>query len=389
MSSAPLSSADLLDTARAATGLSDFGELPFREGLDRLVDAINRESALSAFGEAAVPAMLVGRLINRLQIEDWYHRHPEIEDEVIRDPVFIVGLPRTGSTALGHMLALDPDTRSLRSWEAAQPCPPPRAAEALTDPRIAENAAREAAFEEMAPGVREALPRNSSAPTECFAVLDLSMACLAQDGFLHVPSFIEWLRDDAPDELAGSYLYHRRVLKLLQWRHPARRWQLRTPVHAYAMDALLAAYPDARFIMTHRDPAKAVPSVCLLMHHVRSVFLADPLPRLMGPAMVEGWSLAMERLLDFRDRIGQARFHDVAHRDQLADPVGTVAAVYAALGWPFGEAAAQRIADWREDNPKGSHRPDPDFFGIDQDRLRDRFSAYTDRFAALLGKQPA
>lgn len=380
MNGAPLNSADLIAAARAATGLSDFGALPFREGLDRLVNAINRESKLSEFGQAAVPAMLVGRLVNRLQVEDWYCRHPEIEDEVIREPVFIVGMPRTGSTALGHMLALDPETRSLRSWEAAQPCPPPRAEEALTDPRIAENAAREAAFEEMAPGVREALPRNASAPTECLTLLDLSMTCAAQDGYLHVPSYIDWVHHHAQDEVAASYLFHRRVLKLLQWRHPAKRWTLRSPIHSFSMDALLAAYPDAQFVMTHRSPGKVIPSVCLLMHHVRSVFLADPLPALMGPAMVKNWSLAMRRLLEFRERIGEDRFHDVAHADQLADSIAILKGVYDYLGWPFDEDSAKRIYEWREDNPKGKHKPDPALFAIDSDHLGEEFLFYTTRF---------
>lgn len=381
-----LNSTQLLEAARAATGLSDFGELPFREGLDRLVDAINRESTLSDFGKAAVPAMLIGRLVNRLQIEDWYRRHPEIDDEVIRDPVFTVGLPRTGSTALGHMLALDPSTRVLRAWEAAQPCPPPIEAEALTDPRIAENAAREDAFDEIAPGVREALPRSHSAPSECFEVLELSMASTGQDGFVHVPSYMQWVLHEATAEIEASYLYHRRVLKLLQWRHPARRWSLRSPVHAYAMDALLNAYPDARFVMTHRAPAKAIPSVCLLMHQVRSVSLAGAQPEFVGQAMIENWSIALRRLLDFRDRVGEDRFHDVAHADQLADPIATVAGVYKALGWSFGNDTAQRIADWREDNPKGNHKPDSEFFGIDPQLLEEKFRFYTERFAPLLNK---
>jgi len=385
-----LESAALMEAAQAATGLADFGELPFREGLDRLVDAIKRESVLSPFGQAAVPAMLVGRLVHRLQIEDWYRRHPEIEDEVIRDPVFGVGLPRTGSTALGHMLALDPATRSLRAWEAAQPCPPPIAAEALTDPRIAESAAREDAFDEMAPGVREALPRNPSAPTECFELLDLSMTCMAQDGFVHVPSYMAWIKDgDARDAVAASYLYHRRVLKLLQWRHPAQRWSLRSPIHAYEMDALLAAYPDARFLMTHRSPEKAIPSVCLLMNHVRSLFLADPMPEFLGPAMIDGWSLAIERLLDFRDRVGEERFHDVSHADQIADPIGVVKGVYEALGWEFSPETAQRIAAWRELNPKGAHKPEAARFGIDMDRVREKFRFYTDHFPERVGTRAA
>jgi hypothetical protein len=111
---------DLLDAARTATGLDDFGDDSFREGLHRLVTSVNAESQLSRFGSSAIPAMFIGLLSNRLQVEDWYRRHPEIDEQEIADPVFVTGLPRTGTTALGHMLALDPNTRVLRGWEAKE-----------------------------------------------------------------------------------------------------------------------------------------------------------------------------------------------------------------------------------------------------------------------------
>ncbi|CAN5125588.1 hypothetical protein BH10PSE13_BH10PSE13_11470 [soil metagenome] len=284
----------LLAEASAATGLSDFGDPSFRTGLDRLLASVAQDSIFSEPGAAAFRAALVQRLVTRLEVEDWYCRHPEIDAQEIADPVFIVGLPRTGSTALSHMMALDPDTRTLRSWEAARPCPPPEVATALTDPRIAQNEAREQAFEAAAPGVREALPRNPSAPTECFTLLELSFASAAEDGFLLCRDFCAWVTTENRDALYAAYRSHRRVLKLLQWRHPARRWALRAPIHAFAMEPLLAAYPDARFVMTHRDPAKVLPSSCSLIAEVRKLFLQERGAAEMGPDMTRSWAMALE-----------------------------------------------------------------------------------------------
>lgn len=383
MSAVPTADA-LLAEASAATGLTDFGDPSFRTGLDRLLASVAQDSIFSESGAAAFRGALVQRLVTRLEVEDWYRRHPEIDAEGIADPVFIVGLPRTGSTALGHMMALDPDTRTLRSWEAAKPCPPPEIGAALTDPRIARNAAREQAFEAVAPGVREALPRNPSAPTECFTLLELSFGSAAEEGFLLCRDFNQWVTTENREELFAAYRYHRRVLKLLQWRHPARRWVLRAPIHAFAMEPLLAAYPDARFLMTHRDPAKVLPSSCSLIAEVRKLFLQERGAAAMGPEATRSWAMALERLVAFRDRIGEARFHDIAHGAQIRDPVGTVRDVYAALGWAFDDAAAQRIAAWREAYPKGSHHPDAGDFGIDPALVEACFARYRERFGALL-----
>lgn len=381
---APLTADALMDEARAQTGLSDFGEPSFRTGLERLLASVAQDSILSAIGKSAFPAALVQRLVKRLEIEDWYHRHPEIDQEVIRDPVFIVGLPRTGSTALGHMMALDPATRSLRAWEAARPCPPPEAATARTDPRIAENEARERAFEELAPGVREALPRDASAPTECFTLLELSFASAAENGFVICHDFCDWVTTEDRDELYAAYRYHRRVLKLLQWRHPAQRWVLRAPIHGFAMEPLLAAYPDARFIMTHRDPAGVALSCASLIAEVRKLFLEDRHAGELGPELTRHFAIGQQRLMDFRERIGEERFHDVAHKEQIRDPIGTVRRVYAALGWSFDNAAERRIVLWRSAHPKGIHQPNAGDFGIDPALVDELFMTYRHRFDDFL-----
>jgi hypothetical protein len=374
----------LLDEARRLTGLDDFGDDSFREPMERLIASINAESQLSEFGQAAAPAMMIGRLSNRLQIENWYKRHPEIEEQEIVQPLFISGLPRTGTTALGHMLALDPATRSLRSWEAGQPCPPPDAATQHDDPRLAASRARAEQFDRIAPGLRDALPRSSVAPDECFSLLDLSFISFASDGYFHVPSYVDWLMRHS-ELLEPAYAYHRRVLKLLQWRCPPRRWQLRTPVHMYAMDALLKTYPDARFVMTHRDPVKAMPSIASLMNMLRRAFLADPEPKALGLELLKNWSQGVQRMVAFRDRVGEGRFFDIAHGDQARDPLPQIRRLYAWMGWTFTPELEASVLGWCGDNPKGDHRPDAAHFGIEADATRKAFAGYMERYGGLFG----
>ena len=233
--------------------------------------------------------------------------------------MFITGLPRTGSTALGHMLALDSNTRSLRGWEAYEPCPPP-GIDVKDDPRIAANEKRTEFISQMAPGIVEAIPLNPHAPDECYTLLDLSFACVGMDGRYNVPDYEDWAMTENLPELDAAYRYHRRVLKLLQWKTPATRWVLRTPLHSTGINSLLKAYPDARFIWTHREPEKVLPSICSLIYQAREIFLTNPSPLQLGPRQLNQWSESIRRLMSAREQIGEARFFDIYHREIIADP---------------------------------------------------------------------
>ncbi|MBK7251109.1 MAG: sulfotransferase [Gammaproteobacteria bacterium] len=250
---------EILEQARARTGLGDFGEESFLEPLSRLVDSINRECQPTPIGELAIPEMLISQLAIRLEVEDWYRRHPEIEDEQIVAPLFIASLPRTGTTALGFILAQDPNTRVLRQWEAYHPCPPPEAASEHDDPRIALAQKESDGFEGLIPELVNLVPRSVTGPQECYIIKSYAFSAYGYDAIINVPSYVEWLVHSRGALLTG-YRYHRRVLKLLQWHCPPRRWSLRTPEHLFAMDVIDEVYPDAQFVMTHRDPVKALPS---------------------------------------------------------------------------------------------------------------------------------
>ena len=374
---------DLIDAARARSGLDDFGNDSFREGLEHLVDSIDRESTLNDLGKLGVPEMLIAQLISRLEVEHWYRTHPEIDDEQIVAPLFGVGLPRTGSTALVFMLAQDPNNRSLRMWEADKPCPPPEYATQHTDPRVAVCAANIEAGLERCPERRAMLPWDAEGPTECLGVMFLDFKFQAYEAFLHVPSYIDWLNSPACD-MEPAYRYHKRVLKLLQWRCPPRRWSLKSPTHMLYINALNKVYPDARFVMTHRHPAQVLPSLADLLWSTRRDLLADPLQRWYARHAMEEWATAIGRLMELRDRLGPARFYDIAFRNFMADPIREIRGLYQWLGWELDDNTVKLMLAWQANNPKGSHTVAMEKYGLDEKSIDQTYRFYTERFAGLL-----
>lgn len=372
---------ELLERASARAGLSDFGDPSFMRPLERLVYALNHEAKLSEFGRKAMPKILTGILISRLNVEHWYSQHPEIDEQKIVAPVFGIGLWRTGSTALGHMLAQDRGTRSLRRWEAWKPYPPPETATEETDPRIAAEGRK--LLDTVVPELKDMLPRDPRGPEECVALLNLT--------FQPPDAFEIWARmpkyyDEglaAYEDVVASYRYHLRVIKMLQWHCPPRRWFLRTPSHTLAMDAILEVYPDARFVWTHRDPFKSIASNSSLAYNFSRPYLDDPEPKVLGQTQLHINSLALQRAMSVRDRIGD-RFFDVSHRRQIADPVAQLRPLYNWLGWKYDESMDDKVRHWQEGNPKGDHRYSADFFGLDKEQVALKCQQYTERFKALL-----
>jgi len=371
----------LMDRARADTGLEDFGDDSFREGLEVLVASTDGEAHLNAIGEQVFYDRVLGLLENRLQIEDWYTRHPEIEDQEIVAPLFGLGLPRTGSTALSFLLAQDLAARSLRAWESGRPCPPPEAATQDRDPRIAEAQAGMDLIDALAPEFKVMLPTSATGPTECGPeLLGMSFRSQTFEGFAHIPAYAEWV---SGCDMEPAYRFHRRTLKLLQWRCPPTRWRLKTPTHMLAIEALGAEYPDARFVMTHRDIASVIPSVASLMDTLSSPLCTRRDPRYLGSHTADTWELGLRRTVAFRDAGREARFFDVGFGALQADPLGTVRGLYTWLGEELTPVAEQRMQAWWEANPKdkhGVHVYRPEDYGIDLEALRERFRFYADRF---------
>lgn len=227
------------------------------------------------------------------------------------------------------------------------------------------------------------LPRSVTGPEECYIIKSYAFSAYGFDAIINVPSYVEWLVH-SKDVLLSGYRYHRRVLKLLQWHCPPRRWSLRTPEHLFSMDAIDEVYPDARFIMTHRDPAKALASVCSLLYEIRRAHVLNPQPEAHGKRQQEYWALGLERALAFRDRVGEARFFDISHKRQVIDPAEQIRPLYEKLGWDYDDGLTARIKQWQEGTPRRPHPVSPGFFGLDPEDIAQRYRFYSERFAAFL-----
>jgi hypothetical protein len=377
---------ELLGAATDETGLTDFGDESFREGLDRLVHSVTTEATLNELGEVVLP-MLVGRLLrSRLEIEDWYRRHPEIDDETVTAPLIGLGLPRTGSTALSFLLAEDPEARSLRLWESGQPCPPPSTV-APPDPRIAATEANMAIQNEMNPRLAALVPSSPTGPMECQELMALDFRAHYFSAFAHLPSYNEWLLDT---DLTSTYRCERRALQLLQWGEPAGRpWRLKCPSHLLWLEALDTAFPDARFVMTHRDPTDVMVSVCDVYLEVGKQFSDDLDLSYIGRLNVEQWEKGMQRLLEFRDAGRDDRFFDIDFRAMQSDPIGEVGRLYDWLGEPVTPEFEAGMRRWWADNAEHREQnvhPEPAEFGLDLEEVRTRFAGYATRAHEWTGR---
>ncbi|GAB7553383.1 sulfotransferase [Novosphingobium sp. 11B] len=360
----------LMADAQGQTGLADFGDDGFREGLERLVLALNTEARLTSTGEHALRDRILLHLRQRLMIEDWYARHPEIDDEDIRSPLFGVSLPRTGSSALSYLLSSDPEVRYLRVWESSQPCPPPSTVEG-PDPR--RGASASAADETLKGGSRT--PSGIDGAMECQDLMALDFRSQIFQAFAQVPSYSQWLLETAH---SGTYAYHKRTLRLLQWGEPARPWRLKAPTHMLYLDALDAAYPDARFVMTHRDPTDVMLSVATVYAEIIGKFTDHVDHAYIGELNVQCWSEAMTRAIAFREAGNDHRFFDIHFRAMQADPLGEVRRLYDWLGETVSPAFAQAMATWWESNTAAERmaKPDSARFGLDPQAVRARFADY-------------
>jgi hypothetical protein len=377
-----LSADELEAAAREETGLTDFGDGLHREGLERLVASMNEEGDLTEIGEIMQRIRLGAHLTARLRVEQTYKEHPEIAEQVIEGPVFVIGLPRTGTTALSQLVAADPQFRSLRLWESGAPVPPPEAATQHTDPRIAETEAGLAMMNETFPLMQTMYHSEATTATECQDLMGMSFRTAHFDGSARVPSYMAWVLDC---DMRGTYEYHRRVLRLLQWHCPPRLWHLKTPVHMFALDALIEAYPNARFLWSHRDPAKVLGSVCSLIHYTRSWSSDRDDAHELGAEMLGRWALAVERAMEFRARVGDDRFADVPFAALQADPLGAIAASYERIGIELSDDSRAAVAAWaagHEPGSHGSHRYELADFGLDADAVRSRFARYIDAYTA-------
>ncbi|CAB1369527.1 sulfotransferase family protein [Denitratisoma oestradiolicum] len=375
---------ELLSMAAQATGLDDFGPDSFRPGLERLVAAINA-LRLTEMGMVRARNMIVGNLIARLGVWDHRKRHPEVAGEVIQKPMFVVGLPRTGTTLLFGLLAQDPDHRVPMLWETSIPCPPPEADSYETDPRIEMVTQGLLAVDGLNPAVLAVHPIGAQLPQECIGIFSMEFLSYIYYCGLPIRDYNDWL--DSQD-MGAVYRWHKMFLQHLQSRHRKQRWALKAPSHMEFMADLFASYTDALIINTHRSPVDAVASHSSLHWHLWEQSLGAFDKKEVGPQTAEMMERWLQRFVDWRNAHPEKnpQIADIAFGDLVADPIGMVKAIYRRFGLPVSTAFESRMADFLVANRQdkfGTHRYTPEEFGLNRAELVERFRFYTDRFDVL------
>jgi Sulfotransferase family len=376
----------LAEGATRTGGLTDLGDGPFADPLDLFLESLETDARLNETGRLIARERALLHTVNRLNYVNDRKRYPAIADERIVAPVFIIGFPRTGTTILHDILGRDPDTRAPMTWETMLPSPPPETATFDTDPRIAlcqsffptpeQETERDRAFRAMH-------PMGAQLTQECVTMMGEAMCTPLFHNQFRVPTYQDWTDHEA--DWSHVYDFHQRQLQHLQFRHHRSRWVLKTGAHLWGLEHLLATYPDARIVFTHRDPVKSVTSYASLTSLVRSSGSdeVDPFE------VASDWTARLKRVLEHamavreKDEYPDAIFYDMQFSDFVADQFAVVQDIYDALGLPMTDEGASRMRAFIEDNPKGKHGLHlytPEEYGIDPAVVRRDFATYIDRF---------
>lgn len=374
----------LLETARRNTGLADFGDdADWREGFERLLASLNEEARLNAVGRLIAFHELLRHLENRLRVTDDIKRNPEILDVEIVKPLFMVGLPRTGSTIMHDLLAQDPSNRVPMTWECHIMSPPAERATCESDPRIA---ICEEHFERtsrtLIPEFQALHEMGARLAQECLMLNAFDFRSVIFANQFRIPSYERWV--EGTDQ-TSVYRTHKRQLQYMQWRNPRDRWVLKSTGYHWGLEAICRVYPDARIVMTHRDPLKLIASHCSLVAMACSMG-SDEVDRLeIGRMWSRSWEDAMRRCVAFRESGHPAARNafDMHFPEILGDQVGMAQRIYAHFGIPMSEVALGRMRSFIAKNPRdrhGTHRYTLEEFGLDRTRERERYRFYQDYF---------
>jgi hypothetical protein len=368
---------DLIETAQRRCGLDDFGKGDFFEALSRLLESCQSEARLNLIGKIALRTDVLQTLCSRLRMERERHLYPNIAQQEIREPLFIVGLPRSGTTLLHSLLAVDPEHRCPLMWEVRSPSPPTVADEKR---RIQRATTSCNFFNWLAPTFRYVHAVGAEVPQECISLMTPTFMSDQFDAMYYVPSYRAWFFQQ---DLRPAYEYHRRFLQHLQFRRAAGRWILKAPTHMSAMPALLSVYPDALFVQTHRAPVDAMTSVSSLVTILRSAFSDAVDPFTICREAIDYWSETMDKFLHERDRMADNRICDLDYDEISRDPVAAVRRVYEHFGWSLSREAEQRmrvlVVSHAQRQP-GNHRYDLSEFGVSAEEVLSAFAQYRERF---------
>lgn len=378
--SSRMSASDLIETAKRRCGLDDFGAGDFFHALSRLLDSCQDEAQLNLIGKIALKTDVLDTLCARLQMERDRQLYPDIARQEIREPLFIVGLPRSGTSVLHRLLGADPEHRCPLMWEVRSPSPPTRDGEKRRIQRATQSSNF---FNWLVPTFRYVHAVGAEVPQECVSLMTPTFLSDQFDAMYYVPSYRAWfLRQD----LRPAYEFHRRFLQHLQFRQSARRWILKAPTHMSAMPPLMSIYPDALFVQTHRSPLDSMGSVSSLMTILRRAFSDAVDPSIVCREAIDYWSGAIQKFLPERDRLPDNRICDIQYEEIRRDPIGAIRRIYDYFGWSLSQEAEKRMRALiasQAKRPSANHRYELSQFGTSADEVLRAFAPYCERFGLL------
>ena len=371
-----LSKESLMQAARKATGLEDFGNDFWEEPLEVMLKSINEEAKLHPIGQFITRQRIINLLSVRLRAEYYFKKHPEILEQELYPCMVIVGLQRTGTTKLQRLLASDPDNRSILSWEALNPAPINEDIKSGEERiKIAKTSVK--ALKYMSPGFFAIHPIEFEAPEEDVLLLDVSFLSTTTEATMNVPTYAAWLEqtDQSP-----AYAYMVKLLKLLQWQRPGKRWVLKTPHHLEFLPLAKKYFGDVQFIWTHRNVNECIPSFLSMISYSRILFSEEVDQEVVAEHWVRKNGYMLSKGLEYRDDAEEnARFTDVSYRELVNDTMKVLRRIYKDCGAEVSDELLSIFEASNRQNPKGKygkHQYNLEEFGIDEDYLRQFTSSY-------------
>ena len=370
---------DLVNKACKKSGLGPYENTSYREGLEVLIREINACEATTEVTFEKLEPIIIETLVNRFRVEDYVGKHPGVLDQPIEKPIFLFGIPRTGTTISNHLLGTDKTRRSLLNWEVLDSVPPPTTETLYTDPRCANKRKQQEAMLAANPDVVIPHWEYADDPTECTFILAQDFKAMSWEARLPMPGYSKWVLEC---DMTSAYEYHKKLLQVLQSTAPGI-WNLKMPSHSVYVSTLLKVYPDARLIWTHRDPYKTFASSCSLNKFSQAVTGVDPDPLYIGNNAARRLGAHLNGAMAAKDKLGDNVIYDLHYADMMRDPIAEMRKLYAWLGDEFTAEVETGMQQWLDDHPKGKHGDHTyslEEYGLSVDKLKPVFGEYVERF---------
>jgi hypothetical protein len=382
----PLTVEGILDSASRYTRLSDWGDERFHEPLRVLVQALEEEAELTPLGRFFVRVSLRHFAANRLWVRQYVKNHPDALEQPLPRPLFVVGLPRTGTTLLYNLLCQDASRRPIRLWEALQPAPSVDLAAGKRDVRRTKAKVLVHVLNRWgSPKLRSVHALDPDGPEECTSLLLNTFVSPAFYLLGNIPTYVDWLRGRGRELLPWAYAEYRTCLQVLQHQGRKAAWILKSPAHSYGLHALLTVFPDACVVQTIRDIKQVIPSACSLFAIMQGIYSDNVDCRLLGPEILQLMGELEQCAREDTSR-NPARIYPIEYRTLMSDPIGAVRAIYRYFDLPLEDEMEQRMRDWMARNPAnkhGTHQYDLEQFGLTVADIERVFGSSEERLSSV------